>query len=133
MSIISISIILGRIEYHRRQLIMRYFIFVILALLFALTIIGTYWHKSIRKDYQLQKYQEEIVNRDKEIRGLEDTIAILIDKIEIYEVVWDVLRGEDSTTVDGLIHYIKKVREAKKYYDDLEYIKNRFEAEPFLS
>ena len=112
---------------------MRKFIISVIILGAVLMITGTYCNKSIRKDYQLKKYQEEIVNRDKEIRGLEDTIAILIDKIEIYEVMWDVLRGEDSTTIDGLIHYIKKVREAKRYYDDLEYIKNRFEAEPFLS
>ena len=133
MSFISISIILARIEHHKRRLIMRNFIFGILTLLFALMIIGTYWNTSARKDYQLQKYQEEIVSRDKEIRGLEDSIAILIDRMEFYEITWEVLRGIDSSAVKGLFHYIWKVREIENNYEDLEYIKSKSSIEPFLS
>lgn len=65
---------------------MRAFVFGIIILGSILMITGTYWNQSIRKDYQLQKYQEEIVSRNKEIRGLEDSIAILIDRMELYEL-----------------------------------------------
>ena len=113
---------------------MRHFIFGISTLVFVLMIVGTYWNINVRKDYQLQKYQEEIVSRDKEIRGLEDSIAILIDRMELYEITWDFLRrGGDSSAVKGLFHYIWKAREIENYYEGLEFIKSKSPTKPFLS
>jgi len=113
---------------------MRKFVYFIIILGAVSMATGAYWNQSIRKKYQLQKYQEEIVRRDKEIRGLEDSIAILIDRMELYEITWDFLRrGGDSTAVKGLFHYIWKAREIENYYEGLEFIKSRSPIEPFLS
>ena len=102
---------------------MRNITFCIVATALILMIVGDYWNAYARKSNQLKIYQEEIANQREEIRGLEDTMNQLIDRLEIFERTWDVIRGTDSTTIDALFRYIRVVRDHEKdYYEECEYV-----------
>ena len=105
-------------KYENEAAMMKKITFCIVATALILMIVGDCWNVYARKSNQLKIYQEEIANQREEIRGLEDTMNQLFDRLDVYEAAWDILRGTDSTSVNGLIQYIWKVREAQQYYND---------------
>lgn len=74
-------------------------------------IVGAFWDLDVQKDKQLAKYQKEIADRNMKIQELDDSIHILSDRVEIYEITFDALREVDSATVDKVFHMIWNVRE----------------------
>ena len=102
--------------------LMKKITFYIVVVVFVLMIVGDYWNAYTRKSNQLKIYQEEIANQKEEIRGLEDTVIQLIDRLELYEMTWDVIRGTDSTTIDVLYQYIRWIRDREDiFYEECDY------------
>lgn len=105
----------------------------IMATALVLMIVGDCWNAYTRKNNQLKIYQEEIANQREEIRGLEDTMNQLIDRLEIFERTWDVIRGTDSATIDGLLKYIRAVRRFEyDYNEEWEYLDKEDSGGSFL-
>ena len=77
------------------------------------------WDSNTHKKHQIEKYQKEMADRDKTIKGLEDSILQLNGRIEMYDATWDYLRGIDSFTIDGAIYRVRKFYEYdEQYYYD---------------
>ena len=90
---------------------MKKFLLGIVAVIVLLMIVGAFWDLDVQKDKQLAKYQKEIADRNMKIQELNDSIRILSDRVEIYEITFDALREVDSATVDEVFHTIWNVRE----------------------
>jgi len=90
---------------------MKRFLLGIVAVIVLLMIVGAFWDFDVQKDKQLAKYQKEIADRNMKIQELDDSIRILSDRVEIYEITFDALREVDSATVDKVFHMIWNVRE----------------------
>lgn len=90
---------------------MKKFLLGIIALIVLVMIVGAFWDLDVQKDKQLAKYQKEIADRNMKIQELDDSIHILSDRVEIYEITFDALREVDSATVDKVFHMIWNVRE----------------------
>jgi uncharacterized protein YxeA len=90
---------------------MKKFLLGIIALIVLVMIVGAFWDLDVQKDKQLAKYQKEIADRNMKIQELDDSIRILSDRVEIYEITFDALREVDSATVDKVFHMIWNVRE----------------------
>lgn len=90
---------------------MKKFLLGIVAVIVLLMIVGAFWDLDVQKDKQLAKYQKEIADRNMKIQELDDSIRILSDRVEIYEITFDALREVDSATVDKVFHMIWNVRE----------------------
>ncbi len=90
---------------------MKKFLLGIVAVIVLLMIVGAFWDLDVQKDKQLAKYQKEIADRNMKILELDDSIRILSDRVEIYEITFDALREVDSATVDKVFYMIWNVRE----------------------
>ena len=90
---------------------MKKFLLGIIAVIVSVMIVGAFWDLDVQKDKQLAKYQKEIADRNMKIQELDDSIRILSDRVEIYEITFDALREFDSATVDKVFHMIWNVRE----------------------
>ena len=90
---------------------MKKFLLGIIAVIVSVMIVGAFWDLDVQKDKQLAKYQKEIADRNMKIQELDDSIRILSDRVEIYEITFDALREVDSATVDKVFHMIWNVRE----------------------
>jgi hypothetical protein len=90
---------------------MKKFLLGIVAVIVLLMIVGAFWDLDVQKDKQLAKYQKEIADRNMKIQELDDSIRILSDRVEIYEITFDALREVDSATVDKVFYMIWNVRE----------------------
>lgn len=90
---------------------MKKFLLGIIAVIVLVMIVGAFWDLDVQKDKQLAKYQKEIADRNMKIQELNDSIRILSDRVEIYEITFDALREVDSATVDKVFHMIWNVRE----------------------
>lgn len=91
--------------------IMKNFLFGIVTVVALLLIVGAFWDVNVQKENQIVKYQKELADRNKKIMALEDSIRILSDRVEIYEITFDALREADSAMVDKVFHRIWSVRE----------------------
>ena len=91
--------------------IMKKFLLGIVTVVAILLIAGAFWDLDVQKENQIVKYQKELADRNKKIMALEDSIRILGDRVEIYEITFDALREVDSATVDKVFHRIWNVRE----------------------
>ena len=96
---------------------MKKFIFSTIVILMVLMIGGAFWNRDVQKDSQMAKYQDKIASQEKRILELEDSILRLKDTLEVFEMTWDVLRGTDSTAVEGLLKYIWKVYDGDLFKD----------------
>lgn len=103
---------------------MKKFIFRFMAFLIVLMIGGAYWNRDARKDSQISKYQERIASQEQKIQGLEESLLRMQDTLDVYEITWDVLRGADSTAIEGLLKYIWNVYDAD-FCEDLEPIETK--------
>lgn len=90
---------------------MKTFLLGIVTAIAIVLIVGAFWDFDVQKENQIVKYQKELAERNKKMMALEDSIRILNDRVEIYEIMFDALREVDSATVDKVVHGIWSVRE----------------------
>ena len=90
---------------------MKKFLLGIVTAVAIVLIVGAFWDFDVQKENQIVKYQKELAERNKKMMALEDSIHILNDRVEIYEIMFDALREVDSATVDKVFHAIWNVRE----------------------
>ena len=90
---------------------MKTFLLGIVTAVAIVLIVGAFWDFDVQKENQIVKYQKELAERNKKMMALEDSIRILSDRVEIYEIMFDALREVDSATVDKVFHGIWSVRE----------------------
>lgn len=90
---------------------MKKFLLGIVTVVAILLIVGAFWDIDVQKENKIVKYQKELADRNKKIMALEDSIRILGDRVEIYEITFDALREADSAMVDKVFHRIWNVRE----------------------
>lgn len=90
---------------------MKKFLLGIVTVVALLLIVGAFWDINVQKENQIVKYQKELADRNKKMMALEDSIRILNDRVEIYEITFEALREADSAMVDKVFHRIWNVRE----------------------
>lgn len=90
---------------------MKTFLLGIVTVVAILLIVGAFWDLDVQKENKIVKYQKELAERNKKMMALEDSIRILNDRVEIYEITFDALREADSAMVDKVFHRIWNVRE----------------------
>ena len=90
---------------------MKKFLLGIVTVVALLLIVGAFWDVNVQKENQIVKYQKELADRNKKMMALEDSIRILSDRVEIYEITFYALREADSAMVDKVFHRIWNVRE----------------------
>ena len=90
---------------------MKKFLLGIVTAVAIVLIVGAFWDFDVQKENQIVKYQKELAERNKKMMALEDSIHILNDRVEIYEITFNALREVDSATVDKVFHAIWNVRE----------------------
>lgn len=90
---------------------MKKFLLGIVTVVAILLIAGAFWDLDVQKENKIVKYQKELADRNKKIMALEDSVRLLSDRVEIYEITFDALREVDSATVDKVFHRIWNVRE----------------------
>ena len=86
---------------------MKKFIFVIIALVICLVMVGTFWNLDARKEYGFDKNQKELAKRDQKIAELEDSIRKMQAKIEFYDEVVNWIRGVDEEELERGIRLIR--------------------------
>jgi peptidoglycan hydrolase CwlO-like protein len=86
---------------------MKKFIFVIIALVICLIIIGTLWNQDVRKEQGCGKYQDELAKKTAKINELEDSIRNMQAKIDFYDEAVNWLRGVDDEELDRAIRLIR--------------------------
>ena len=86
---------------------MKKFIFVIIALVICLVMVGTFWNLDTRKEYGFDKNQKELAKRDQKIAELEDSIRKMQAKIEFYDEVVNWIRGVDEEELERCIRLIR--------------------------
>ena len=79
---------------------MKKFIFVIIALVICLVMVGTFWNLDTRKEHGFDKNQKELAKRDQKIAELEDSIRKMQAKIEFYDEVVNWIRGVDEEELE---------------------------------
>ncbi len=90
---------------------MKTFLLGIVTAVAIVLIVGAFWDFDVQKENQIVKYQKELAERNEKMMALEDSIRILSNRVEIYEITFDALREVDSATVDKVVHGIWSVRE----------------------
>ena len=86
---------------------MKKFIFVIIALVICLVMVGTFWNLDTRKEHGFDKNQKELAKRDQKIAELEDSIRKMQAKIEFYDEVVNWIRGVDEEELERCIRLIR--------------------------
>ena len=86
---------------------MKKFIFVIIALVICLIVIGTLWNQDVRKEQGCGKYQDELAKKTAKINVLEDSIRNMQAKIDFYDEAVNWLRGVDDEELDRAIRLIR--------------------------
>ena len=86
---------------------MKKFIFVIIALVICLVMVGTFWNLDTRKEHGFDKNQKELAKRDQKIAELEDSIRKMQAKIEFYDEVVNWIRGVDEEELERGIRLIR--------------------------
>ena len=86
---------------------MKKFIFVIIALVICLIVIGTLWNQDVRKEQGCGKYQDELAKKTAKINELEDSIRNMQAKIDFYDEAVNWLRGIDDEELDRAIRLIR--------------------------
>ena len=86
---------------------MKKFIFVIIALVICMIMLGTFWNLDTRKEHGFDKNQKELAKRDQKIAELEDSIRKMQAKIEFYDEVVNWIRGVDEDELERCIRLIR--------------------------
>ena len=86
---------------------MKKFIFIIIALVICLIVIGTLWNQDVRKEQGCGKYQDELAKKTAKINELEDSIRNMQAKIDFYDEAVNWLRGVDDEELDRAIRLIR--------------------------
>jgi hypothetical protein len=86
---------------------MKKFIFVIIALVICLVMVGTFWNLDTRKEHGFDKNQKELAKRDQKIAELEDSIRKMQARIDFYDEVVNWIRGVDEEELERGIRLIR--------------------------
>ena len=86
---------------------MKNFIFIIIALVICLIVIGTLWNQDVRKEQGCGKYQDELAKKTAKINELEDSIRNMQAKIDFYDEAVNWLRGVDDEELERAIRLIR--------------------------
>ena len=86
---------------------MKKFIFVIIALVICLIVIGTLWNQDVRKEQGCGKYQDELAKKTAKINELEDSIRNMQAKIDFYDEAVNWLRSVDDEELERAIRLIR--------------------------
>ena len=86
---------------------MKKFIFIIIALVICLIVIGTLWNQDVRKEQGCGKYQDELAKKTAKINELEDSIRNMQAKIDFYDEAVNWLRGVDDEELERAIRLIR--------------------------
>lgn len=86
---------------------MKKFIFIIIALVICLIVIGTLWNQDVRKEQGCGKYQDELTKKTAKINELEDSIRNMQAKIDFYDEAVNWLRGVDDEELERAIRLIR--------------------------
>ena len=86
---------------------MKKFIFIIIALVICLIVIGTLWNLDVRKEHGYGKYQKELAKKTAKINELEDSIRNMQAKIDFYDEAVNWLRGVDDEELERAIRLIR--------------------------
>ena len=86
---------------------MKKFIFVIIALVICLVMVGTFWNLDTRKEHGFDKNQKELAKRDQKIAEMKDSIRKMQAKIEFYDEVVNWIRGVDEEELERGIRLIR--------------------------
>ena len=86
---------------------MKKFIFIIIALVICLIVIGTLWNQDVRKEQGCGKYQDELAKKTAKINELEDSIRNMQAKIDFYDEAVNWLRSVDDEELERAIRLIR--------------------------
>ena len=86
---------------------MKKFIFVIIAFVICLIVIGTLWNQDVRKEQGCGKYQDELAKKTAKINELEDSIRNMQAKIDFYDEAVNWLRSVDDEELERAIRLIR--------------------------
>ena len=86
---------------------MKKFIFVIIALVICLILVGTFWNQDVRKEQGCGKYQDELAKKTARIEELEDSIRNMQAKIEFYDEVVNWVRGANEEELERCIRLVR--------------------------
>ena len=86
---------------------MKKFIFVIIALVICLIVIGTLWNQDVRKEQGCGKYQDELAKKTAKINELEDSIRRMQARIDFYDEAVRWLIGADEEELERCIRLIR--------------------------
>ncbi len=90
---------------------MKKFIFVIIALVICLIVIGTLWNQDVRKEQGCGKYQDELAKKTAKIEELEDSIRNMQARLDFYKEAVKWVMDADEEELD---RGIKQVRSFPK-------------------
>ena len=88
---------------------MKKFIFVIIAFVICLIVIGTLWNQDVRKEQGCGKYQDELTKKTAKINELEDSIRSMRAKIAVYDQAVKWLRNADADELQRGIEEIRNI------------------------
>ena len=86
---------------------MKKFIFVIIALVICLIVVGTLWNQDVRKEQGCGKYRDELARKTARIEELEDSIRNMQAKIEFYDEVVNWVRGANEEELERCIRLVR--------------------------
>ena len=86
---------------------MKKFIFVIIALVICMIMLGTFWNLDTRKEHGFDKNQKELAKRDQKIAELEDSIRKMQARIDFYDEAVRWLIGADEDELERCIRLIR--------------------------
>ena len=86
---------------------MKKFIFVIIALVICLIVIGTLWNQDVRKEQGCGKYQDELAKKTAKINELEDSIRHMQTRLDFYK---EAIKWVMDTDEEEVVRVIKQVR-----------------------
>ena len=101
---------------------MKKFIFVIIALVICLIVIGTLWNQDVRKEQGCGKYQDELAKKTAKIEELEDSIRNMQARLDFYKeaVKWvmdadeeELVEASNKFAVSPKIHHCHKFTHRK--------------------
>ena len=86
---------------------MKKFIFVIIALVICLVMVGTFLNLDTRKEHGFDKNQKELAKRDQKIAELEDSIRNMQARLDFYKEAVKWVMDADEEELDRVIKQVR--------------------------
>lgn len=86
---------------------MKKFIFIIIALVICLIVIGTFWNLDTRKEHGYGKYQKELAKKTAKINELEDSIRNMQARLDFYKEAVKWVMDADEEELERAIRLIR--------------------------